>query len=292
MKRILLAAALMVVGSGSLVSAGFPGQNGPIAFSKDGSVYVAGKDGSGVTSIADGVNPAWSPTGETIAYSCDGQICVVDMDDLENPRMVTLSALRSRQPSWSPDGSHIVFARQDPTNGGRNRNDLFSVAADGSDETSLDVPGNDPAWSPDGSRIIFTQGFQGDGIYSVRPDGSDFETLFAPNAYIHSPTWSPDGTRIAFTYQHSNFWRIWVMRSDGSNPHEVFRGKGQKREDGEGATVKEVRGSGLAWSPDGRRLLYVNIIKDALCKIDLRGQRRGCLVPGQYPDWKAEPPAP
>lgn len=44
MKRILLAAALMVVGSGSLVSAGFPGQNGPIAFSKDGSVYVAGNE--------------------------------------------------------------------------------------------------------------------------------------------------------------------------------------------------------------------------------------------------------
>jgi Tol biopolymer transport system component len=57
-------------------------------------------------------------------------------------------------PAWSPDGTHIAFARSiTETN-----NEIFVMDADGSNVVRLtDSPSLDeyPSWSPDGSQIAF-----------------------------------------------------------------------------------------------------------------------------------------
>jgi Tol biopolymer transport system component len=116
-------------------------------------------------------------------------------------------------PSWSPDRSRVVFER-DAADGStsiyvvqRNGHDLKQIAA--CDPGSSDPCGNTtPAWSPDGKTIVFEHccvpgngGFL-DGLYTMRPDGSQVEDLTL-NPDINfgdtGPSVSPDSKWVSFT---------------------------------------------------------------------------------------------
>lgn len=115
------------------------------------------------------------------------------------------------QPSWSPDGTQIVFTTGFMgTTGGPA---IFIMNADGSNQRpmkvfpeypSLAYPGSNPKWSPDGTKIAYSQclGCEAGGSNS-EIFVYDFETdsvlrITDHPADDHSPTWSPDGTQIAF----------------------------------------------------------------------------------------------
>lgn len=122
-------------------------------------------------------------------------------------------------PAWSPDGSHIAFARD--------RN-LYTInSSNGTNERHLHAADSEvtsPQWSPDGSKIVFAAlfGGSGNGIFTVNSDGTNLTRLTsdAPPMSDASPTWSPDGTRIAFSrFNPSGSTRtsdIFVMNSDGT----------------------------------------------------------------------------
>jgi Tol biopolymer transport system component len=153
-------------------------------------------------------------------------------------------------PSWSPDGSRLVFSRtgvgtpaEPPPFGGK---DLFIVDADGGNFHRLPIPDEvdplDARWSPDGSLIVFTSavdtlaapeidnGQQLNDIYTIRPDGSGLRRLTTDTAEpvgttepgefgARFPSWTRDG-RIVFTRnaeEGETMWQLWVMDSDGSN---------------------------------------------------------------------------
>ena len=75
------------------------------------------------------------------------------------------------QPTWSPDGDRIAFAR-----GASSR--LFVMDADGSGArrvTDEEAEESEPAWSPDGRSIAYVRRTPGTSIrelWLVRPDGS------------------------------------------------------------------------------------------------------------------------
>jgi len=132
-------------------------------------IYLVNVDGSGLTKITSdsGLNgsPTWSPDGKRIAFSSnreltDGkqEIWVMNADG-SNQRK--LSAIQNTsnpgfyggQPSWSPDGTKILF------NGYR---EIFVMNADGSNVRPLTSDPNrrgmysSPGWSPDGTKIVTT----------------------------------------------------------------------------------------------------------------------------------------
>jgi Tol biopolymer transport system component len=172
-------------------------------------------------------------------------------------------------PVWSPDGAHIAAFVLYPTPGFVAR--LIVMDADGSNAhlipavslligtfnsgfTEVATPLTRLiSWSPDGSRL-------------VAPAGSgQFALLNADGSNIHqftgtTPTWSPDGRSLAY-YSESQ-----TLVSSSSSPQtnspysdpqlrvEVLNT--QTFQTQEVATLADLSGSALAWSPDGRFLAY------------------------------------
>ena len=98
-----------------------------------------------------GYAPAWSPSGERIAFVTKGNLWVADVDGTHRGEIVR----DADDPAWSPNGRRLAFTR---------KGTVYTVRVDGRDERDL-ATGAHPAWSPDGNRIVFDRDNQ---IISVR----------------------------------------------------------------------------------------------------------------------------
>ena len=167
--------------------------------------------------------------------------------------LTRLSAAGSRmdaRPSWSPDGTRIVFQseRDRRPDGEGYAREIYIMNADGSNARRLtyrDTSDGRPAWSPDGRSIAFQSRRDGDynQIYVMNADGSGVRRLTDNTAEEFSPRWSPDG-RLLFSSTRDGNGEIYVMNADGSRPINLTR--------------HEADDYTPAWSPDGRRIVFVS----------------------------------
>lgn len=183
-------------------------------------VYVMSPDGSGQTNLTSSTGEYnavldWSPDGTQILFSSNrggvNDLWVMRQDG-SNPQQLTDTASNEPTASWSPDGSTIVFGRN---------NDIWVMNADGTNERTLlarTAPDSAPVWSPDGAKIAFVSWAAGvDDIWVMNPDGSQPINLTGGGmgeAYL--PAWSPDGTKIAYTSDADGDADIWMMNPDGT----------------------------------------------------------------------------
>lgn len=142
---------------------GLGGINVSPTFSPDGSrmafvsdqggsaaIYISSASGGPATRLTDtgkATDPAWSPTGEYIAFvSRETDICIVRPDG-SGLRQLTGNQGRNYRPSFSPDGRMIVFSSS--RNG---RMQLFVMAVNGDRQQPLmpEYRGSQdlPYWSP------------------------------------------------------------------------------------------------------------------------------------------------
>lgn len=149
-----LTTALLVAG-GDPARAAFPGRNGVLVFSTEGDIAVARPDGGGF-------------------------------------RRLTFGPEEDTDPSWSADGSRIVFVRDGV---------IHTMRASGSRIRTTGRQGSDPRWFPDGTSIVFDD-FD---VRTMRPDGGHVRVLFdstAGSTWIdryHDASWSTYGI-IAVTH--------------------------------------------------------------------------------------------
>jgi Tol biopolymer transport system component len=191
-------------GGGAVVITGTEGPDSDPAWSPDGSqiVYVSNQTVSGggttgpelfVTSAAgpspqrrltdtpNGASqaPAWSPTGDQIAYqsNADGgdEIYTIDATATASfgvRRSANEVGQNYQNPSWSPDAARIAFERGTGTNVGDTTKEIWTMRADGSDPvrlTSNSVYDVQPAYSPDCTRIAYEANEDGDREIYTRP---------------------------------------------------------------------------------------------------------------------------
>ena len=144
------------------------------------------------------------------------ELFVMDLDgadvrQLTNDRSIVLS------PSWSPDGSLIVFSSY--RGGGDPR--LYVVAATGGRIYELSArPGinSSPAYSPDGRQLACTLSRDGNPeIYVLDARGGSPHRLTDNRGIDTSPCWSPTGQEIAFTSDRTGQPQVYVMDRSGYN---------------------------------------------------------------------------
>ena len=182
----------------------------------------------------------YASRGTKIAFTCVGvdgnrDICVMDGDGGNEVRL-TEDPARDEGPSWSPDGTRIVFYRG---------HHIYVMDSDGQNLMELTGPlgGTDPAWSPDGAKIAFTR-FKAlkNQIWVMDADGGN-EVQLTQWGENYNPAWSPDGRRIAFVSERRHGGpEIYVMDSDGSNQVRLTHDLEEK--------------DNPSWSPDGQWIAY------------------------------------
>jgi Tol biopolymer transport system component len=224
----LLTAVLgMLVVPSAVARATFPGTNGRIAFADwdTGQIYAVNPDGTGLVQL-------------THARSFAGD------------------------PSWSPDGTQIVFEKPY-----KDRQVLWLMDADGSNKHMIaDQPPNTYSFSavftPDGTHVVYTRCrlFEirpGDRaftcrIFSIATDGTDrvgITTTDPPlEVFDFEPMVSSDGSTIVFTRHNQNYdgiiGQLYTMDIDGSNQLPI--------------TAPRYEAWYADWSPDDTHIVFTS----------------------------------
>ena len=179
---------------------------------------------------------------------------------------VTFAEGIEEYPAWSPDGKALLYTGEV----GKIRKIFRKDLASGQDSqlTRGDYDELQPAWSPDGKQVAFVRAQQPDvklqpgDVFGMYQDGdvwvldlaSGTETKLAESAF--NPAYSPDGQRIAVDASWAGPRRIWVLDRQGHNPQQVTTD-----------TSEEVAHVAPAWSPDGRKIVFQNLVRT---KFDIR----------------------
>lgn len=138
-------------------------------------------------------DPDWSPDGSRIAFTSHwvgdtgedsetAEIWTMNPDGSGRMRL-TFNNEEERAPSWSPDGTKILYmCRALWLNSGTDF-ELCVMDADGSNLqvlTNNTMPDLTPNWTPDGSKIIFHRSIGGfNQLHIMNVDGTDLEQLMA-----------------------------------------------------------------------------------------------------------------
>ncbi|KAH7145458.1 hypothetical protein B0J13DRAFT_595391 [Dactylonectria estremocensis] len=197
--------------------------------------------------LAGAFQPTWTPDGSQLAVGFGtwffnrvlypGTLYLFDVNGT-TPRNLTDGTLNAGFPSFSPDGTKLVYRLWDWNNGplGLHTMDV----ATGRSTRITDGWDNTPGWSPDGELIVFTRqtnwtsgnSWEADrfDICTVKPDGTELKVLTESQANDAHAVWSPDG-RIMYSSGMYGFrdesalydgtfqpyGQIIVMNADGSN---------------------------------------------------------------------------
>jgi tol-pal system beta propeller repeat protein TolB len=283
----ILFAIVLVVSIGPVLpaDAAFPGENGLIAFVREGErrgIYTI--EDFALTRLTSGQDyrPRWSPDGSRIVFqrSFSARHSDIVVMGADGSNVLRLTSRTGFQPAWSSDGSRIVFGSARDGD-----EDIFVMNADGTEETKLTHNTFDdvlPAWSPDGTKIAFSSRRQGNtDIYLMNADGSGEARFTRNEAGDMNPDWSPDGSLLVFqSNRRQSNWDIYSMHVDG-----------------EGLT-RLTRSSALewapAWSPDGTKITftlarYRRDVEDIVI-LDLESSERlRITIPRTYelePNWQ------
>ena len=82
---------------------------------EENHLYVMSSDGSRATRLTSGpfyaADPAWAPNGDTIAFICDTDLCLIGAEPGSRPTQLIGTRPKESSPRWSADGKQIAFAR-------------------------------------------------------------------------------------------------------------------------------------------------------------------------------------
>jgi Tol biopolymer transport system component len=199
---------------------------------RDGArdLYLMDTDGTNVRRVfaekAYRIAPAWSPDGKWIAYQKgnehdNSELYVASIGDRVEHRIAWVGHAVAH-PSWSPDGTEIVFVVNVPFIRGIgplvNTKLVFIDVQTRVEESFMPevLPlMESPAWAPMGDKIAFSWSKLGLGqktaLFITNRYGQDVERVLVPIGDPAlseiNPVWSPDGNQLAYEHVINRFER-------------------------------------------------------------------------------------
>jgi len=179
-----------------------------LAFTLSGQVLTVNADGSdqqALTSAGSNFHPSWSSRND-IAFESNRsgpsyELWRMRQDGAQQYRLGPIRMGDSREPSWHPLASRVVFVHFPATSPTEQVFELDSLGV-ATQLTSNSSLKSSPRYSSDGTRITFTQvrsesQSSAPELWTMAPDGSDARLLVA-DACLGS--WEPAGHCVVYTH--------------------------------------------------------------------------------------------
>jgi Tol biopolymer transport system component len=270
---------------GKNADAGKPNQPGgapkKIAFYSlrdgQGEIYLMDADGSNQINLtnnsASDADPAFSPDGSQIVFSSNRGchagtvgLFIMNIDGTNVKRLTGTTQAPDGSPfcepevdtypSFSPDGTKIVFVSSLVPGGPPTQRNIFSIDVSAGSPSNLTQLTNGhwndirPVFTPDGTKIVFSTdrnssfGSGINDIYIMDADGTSVTRLTDDPNDDDVPNVSPDGTKITFTSNRSGNYEIYTMNFDGTNVTDLTNNSADDGDSG--------------FSSDGTKITFVS----------------------------------
>jgi TolB protein len=228
-------------------------------------LFVTDVDGSYSKQITSNLNvfqARWSPAGDKFAYVTRKMQLYLATPDGSVNKLISPVAV---EPSWSGDGSKLVYSHFDePYKGAIGYTVGIAVYDVASDRETVYTSGYDdsnPIFSPDKKRVLFFSSLRTSvaSEYILNLEDRKVEQITnvgMTNAYtekgfvpVHlSALWSSDGNTIVFHTRYAEK-EIWSLKLSGN---KVVK------------SSKLGNGESPSWVVDGRRVKFVDTSEDTL----------------------------
>ncbi len=251
------------------------GLSGKLVFqtSSGGPIMVYDLASGALRQLTTGMHPAVSPDGRIVAFirddGGDSGLYLIGIDGSNERRIFIANQLRT--PSWSPDGTYIVFSRV--TGQEKCRDVGYGICmpdspwlarfplkvtdvrglsrVDVNGGSFADVPSEKQAYASDwGIDGIVYQSQS--GLKITRDGASDADHPLLTDPRYQDPVWRPDGSAIAFVSLEKDHREIFRVNADGSglvaltHPGDFIE------------NPRAVQHVSPAWSPDGKSIVYLS----------------------------------
>jgi Tol biopolymer transport system component/DNA-binding winged helix-turn-helix (wHTH) protein len=213
-----------------------------------------------VADVGEKDTPSLSPDGQHLAFAWNGGTgphfhLYVKIIGTEEPIQLTKQAAIDFNPVWSPDGLYIAFCRI--LEGGTG---IYIIPALGGVERRVREAHWQEnefyqvfwhfgrlSWSPDGKLLAYSDRAdlnEPAAIFLLDLDSLKVRRLSSPRGPVgdYNPAFSPDGRTLAFNRSSQGVTSIYTLPVAGGEERHLISGV--------------QYGWGLAWSPDGRDIVF------------------------------------
>ena len=232
-----------------------------------------------------GTSPGWSPDGKTIACPIGNSngmymsIMFVSVDNQESRVATTFRWDRVGRVVWTDNGQGLVIIGTEYLTGGSSQVWYVDAASGQVHRLTTDLNDYDAATlslTSDQTRLLVVQQNSNSSI-SILPEGDSHRArqITSPSASQEGMIgldWTPDG-QLVFTSHASGNQDIWIIKSDGSQKHQLT------------SDPCAERNPAVSW--DGRTISYISEgdTTPHVWRMDIDGSNKQQLTTGTFDDY-------